>query len=116
MLSWEIRGKFENWDNKYKLSQPPGKFEGLQLLLSQGLDILVVNETKLDDSFPPEQFIVDGFRTPYRLDRNRNGGGVIIYVREDIPSKELTKFNMPVSDEYGPLEWIFVELRVKNAK
>ena len=94
----------------------PGKFEGLQLILSQSLDVLVVNETKLDDSFPTVQFTVNGFRTPYRLDRNRNGGGVIIYVREDIPSKELTKFNVAVSDKHGPLEVIFVELRIKNEK
>ena len=28
---------------------------------------------------------------PYRLDRNRNGRGVILYVSEDIPSKALRK-------------------------
>ena len=44
----------------------PGKFEGLQAILLQGIDILVVNETKLDDSFPAAQFIVDGF-TPYHF-------------------------------------------------
>ena len=94
----------------------PGKFEGLQILLSQGIDILVVNETKLDDSFPSEQFIVDGFKTPYRLDRNRTGGGIIIYVRHDIPSKALTKFKLPDCDKHGPLEWIFLELRLKESK
>ena len=26
---------------------------------------------------------------PYRLERNRNGGGVLVYVCEDIPSKQL---------------------------
>ena len=31
-----------------------------------------------------------GFSLPYRLDRNCNGGGVMIFVREDIPSKLLT--------------------------
>ena len=94
----------------------PGKFEGLQILLSQGIDILVVNETKLDESFPSEQFIVDGFKTPYRLDRNRTGGGIIIYVRHDIPSKALTKFKLPDCDKHGPLEWIFLELRLKESK
>ena len=32
---------------------------------------------------------------PYRLDSNRNGGDVIIYVREDIPSKILEKHKLP---------------------
>ena len=93
----------------------PGKFEGLEAILSQGIDILVVNETKLDDSFPTAHFIVDGF-TPYRRDRNRNGGGVIIYVRQDIPSKELTKFKLADSDKNGSLEWIFLEVRLKDSK
>ena len=31
---------------------------------------------------------------PYRLDRNRNGGGIIIYVREHIPSKILEKHKL----------------------
>ena len=42
------------------------------------------NETKLDASFPVIQFCINGFSTPYRLDRNRNGEGIIIYVREYI--------------------------------
>ena len=62
---------------------------------SRSVDILVITETKLDDTFPLGQFYVDGFTMPYRLDRNRNGGGVIIYVREDIPSKILKKHKLP---------------------
>ena len=50
------------------------------------LDILIITETKLDDTFPVSQFRANGFSKPHRLDRNRNKGGVIIYVREDIPS------------------------------
>ena len=30
---------------------------------------------------------------PYCFDRNRNGSGVLIYVREDIPSKTLPDHN-----------------------
>ena len=37
-------------------------------------------ETKLDDVFPLSVFHIDHFSTPYRLDRNRNGGGIIIYI------------------------------------
>ena len=55
------------------------------------LDILITTETKLEDTFPVSQFHVDGFSKPYRLDWNRNVGGVIIYVREDIPSKNSQK-------------------------
>ena len=39
------------------------------------IDVLLVSETKIDDSFPIRNFLMDGFRTLYRLDRNSNGGG-----------------------------------------
>ena len=51
----------------------------------------MITETKLDDTFPLGQFYVERFTMPYRLDGNRNGGGVIIYDRENILSKILEK-------------------------
>ena len=33
--------------------------------------------------------MLKNFGIPYRLDRNSNGGGLLLYVREDIPSKFL---------------------------
>ena len=47
----------------------------------------MISETKIDDSFPARQFYIEGYTPPYRLDRNCNGDGITIYVREDIPSK-----------------------------
>ena len=67
------------------------KFEQLREIIGKNLDILTIQETKLDSSFPTQQFSLDGFSAPYRLDRNREGGGILIYVREDIPSKQLSK-------------------------
>ena len=48
---------------------------------------MIITESKLDDTYSTSQFHIDGYSMPYRLDRNRNGGRVIIYAREDIPSK-----------------------------
>ena len=42
----------------------------------QYVDVLVITETKLDDTFLTSQFLVTGFSVPYRLDRNRNGVGL----------------------------------------
>ena len=56
---------------------------------------MVIGETKLDDTFPESQFLIDGFKKPYRKDRNKSGGGVMIYVRDDIPSQEKEKFSLP---------------------
>ena len=50
---------------------------------------MVVSETKIDDTFPTSQFSIAGYTTPYRVDRNKHGGGILLYVRNDIPSKEI---------------------------
>ena len=53
------------------------KFEQLREIIGKNLDILTIQETKLDQSFPTEQFTLEGYSKPYRLDRNRYGGGGI---------------------------------------
>ena len=87
------------------------KFDQLKEIVLKYIDILVITETKLDDTFPNAQFLVPGFSKPFRLDRNRNGGGVMIYVRENIPSKLLTKHVLP-----SDIECIFLELNVRKCK
>ena len=49
----------------------------------------MISETKLDESFPTSQFFMNGFSSPHCLDRNYNGGGILLYIRGDIPSKLL---------------------------
>ena len=51
------------------------KFEQLKVIVRNNLDVLVIIETKLDESFPTSQFLIEGFSQPFRLDRNRYGGG-----------------------------------------
>ena len=65
------------------------KFEQLKHIIKNNVDVLVVTETRLESSFPFGQFSIDGFARPFRRDRNKNGGGVMIFVRDDIPSKEI---------------------------
>ena len=67
------------------------KFDFLKEMVVGNVDILVIGETKLDSSFPKTQFKISGFSKPYRIDRDEHGGGVMIYVREDIPSQENPK-------------------------
>ena len=33
--------------------------------------------------------LIKGFKAPYRQDRNRAGGGLLLFVREDVPSRIL---------------------------
>ena len=61
----------------------------MSLTVKNNLDILMISETKLDDSFRTGQFLLDGFSVPDRLDRILKGGGILLYTREDIPSRFL---------------------------
>ena len=61
------------------------KFDSLLEILQSNGAILLISETKIDSSFPTDQFNIEDYTT-YRLDRNSNGGGILLYVREDIPS------------------------------
>ena len=48
----------------------------------------MIYKTKFDGSFPTSQFfMINGFSTPFRLDQNDKGGGIILYIREDIRSR-----------------------------
>ena len=66
------------------------KFDLLCEKIVGSIDVFMISESKLDDSFPHGQFLIDGFHTPFRFDRNKNGGGMLLYVREDIPTKILS--------------------------
>ena len=48
------------------------------------IDVLFASETKIDDSFPNGNLLIDGFGTPYRLDQNSNGEGLMLFFREDL--------------------------------
>ena len=87
------------------------KFDALNLIIKDKVDILILGETKLDASFPENQFYIDGFSKPYILDRNIHGGGVMIYIRKDIPSKELKNQNFTKN-----VEAIFVEVHMRRSK
>ena len=47
----------------------------------------MVSESKLDDLFPENQFLIQGFGKPFRLDQNRNDGGIVLFIWSDIPAR-----------------------------
>ena len=51
----------------------PSKFDFVKTIIQENIDILIITESKLDETFPMGQFFVDGFTAPYRLDRNIHG-------------------------------------------
>ena len=87
------------------------KFDALKEIASQSLDIWMIAETKIDATFPTRQFAIEGFATPFRLDRNENGGGLLVYFRSDIPSHQLNSFKF--SDG---IECISFEMNLRKKK
>ena len=63
------------------------KFNQLKYLINDTLDIMLISETKLNNTFPEGQFFIKGYSRPYRPDRTANGGGLILYIMEHISSK-----------------------------
>ena len=53
------------------------------------VNIPAITEIKLDIGFSNIPFLVDGFTETFKLDRNRNGGCIMIFVWEDRPSNVL---------------------------
>ena len=69
------------------ISSIKNKFNPLCSIFKQKINILLVSATKIDDTFPVAEFCVQGYSTSYRLYRLGKGGRLLLYVREDIPSK-----------------------------
>ena len=51
----------------------------------------MISKTKLDETFPAAQILLQGFCMPYRFDRNCNGGDIMPYIGEDIPLRYIEK-------------------------
>ena len=89
----------------------PGKFDQLKVVIENNIDILIATETKNDSRFFSSPFMIEGFSMSFRFDRNRSGGGVIVYVRDDIPSKQLAKHKLP-----DVIEGVFIEVNLRKIK
>ena len=65
------------------------KFSDLQQVICDNVDILTIAETKIDSSFPTAQFRLANYHTPYRLDISNNSGGILVYIRSNISTRQL---------------------------
>ena len=70
----------------------------------------MISETKLDDSFPSAQLLIKGFSAPCRFERNSKGSILLLYIREDIPSKILTY------SSNCDIETLLVEINLRKRK
>ena len=86
------------------------KIESLADLIYVTFDIFLISETKIDNSFPDQQFDINGYRM-FRKDRDKFGGGILFYVNENLPCKCLED-NLLDSN----IEVIFLEIVLQNSK
>ena len=88
-----------------------GKFDQLEQIIQDNIDILILSETKLDKTFSSNMFNIDGYSLPFRRDRDKNGGGVLVDVKEGIPCRELK-----TSPGTANIEGIFLEINFRKSK
>ena len=73
-------------------------------MIDENIDIICISETKLDDSFPASNFLIPGYSSPFRLDVSSTSGGILVFIKENIPSKLLTKLTIPSNLQILPIE------------
>ena len=67
--------------------------------------MLMISEIKLDESFPSMQFNID----KQSQSQSAKGGGILAYVRDDIPCKLIPMYN-------STIEGFFKELKLRKKK
>ena len=75
------------------------------------VDILCVAETKLDSSITKSQFFVEGFKKPIRLDFSKKSGGLLLYVKDHLPLRQLSNNLLPQG-----IECLTLELNLRKTK
>ena len=93
------------------ISETGSRIDEVKMFVRQyKIDILAVTETHLDDSIDDASIYIEDFIV-YRNDRNsRHGGGVALYVKNNIFAKEID--DLFIDD----LETLWVEVLINNTK
>ena len=71
------------------------KFESVWELIKDTFDMFLVSDSKLNSSFPDDQFSIPGYRI-VRKDRDWNGGELILYINEYIPFKACVRYFLSI--------------------
>ena len=87
------------------------EFELLFSLVSSNIDLLLISETKIDNTFPVSQFCIPGYSVPLKLDSTGNGGCIMLHVKEHIPCRMLSEF--PFEKQ---IEVFAIEINLRKVK
>ena len=80
--------------------------------------VLAISETKIDNSFPDSQFLIDGYQNPnnFRKDRTNNGGGLITFIKKGVPCRRISKMEPPdlevicIDIDFGKKKWALISV------
>lgn len=88
----------------------PGNLdEFLHFMCNNPVDIIALNETRLESNIPDNEINIDGYDL-YRNDRNREGGGVAIYINNK------SGFTHKVRNDLMPPELELITIEVASPK
>ena len=82
IFGWGRKHKLRSWVSyinqliigQLDMNSLRNKCGALENIVSGNLHILVVTESKINESFPDNQFCMDGYSRPFRSDRDAIGG------------------------------------------
>ena len=86
------------------------KLESIQDLIKSTFDIILISETKNDDSFPNAQFKIEDHKR-FRKDRDAFGKGVLFYINEKLNCRSIESCLPNIF-----FEILLLELRLLNPK
>ena len=84
------------------------KIGTVEELITNNMDMCLPSQTKIDETFPNQQFSISNYKTS-RRDINKHVGGLLFYINENIPCKL-------INDEIIPsdIQIILFEFLVKT--
>ena len=93
----------------YNVNSIRWKFVEVREILDLELvDFFGISETKLSPNFFND-FNVPNYSKPYRQDRNENGGGIMVYIKDSLPHRLLSDH----SGVYEGIDYLSFELIMK---
>jgi len=87
------------------------KLDEINVLVAEyNFAVICLTETWLDNSIDANSILLICYRDPFRLDRNRHGGGVLAYVKNNIYCVRRIDFESP------DVEILWLELKTINSR
>ena len=86
------------------------KLNAIKVSLADMYDVITLSETHLHNGISNDLFELEGYHDILRKDRNGNGGGVAVYIRDTMTYKRMFKY------ETADIEAIWIQLNTIEGK